>query len=1261
MNRLFDVSHEDIESLDAMQLTKLMQYLLYLEASSNNISKSCVSCPTCINTPDGGQDACVIWEGGVNKTNWFPSRNCIFQFKATDFGPSKCYKELFKDESKFELKTNLVPVAENNYHYIIINNKSLNSKQAENRTKIILNGFHKADCNNVSESNISIYSSDKITEWTNEHLAATVFVKDECKKSISPNFQTWERWSNYKDIRKLKYTADKKRTTIIEELQNELCKPKNILRLIGLSGLGKTRLVLEAFKPPEDGIEDKMQDSLSYSVVYCDCQDIDTKSLTSDVMSLINSKKKGIIVFDNCNRNLHCRLEQEISHNDSFLSMISIDNDPSEQDDQNIILDRMKDDVIRKIVLQEFPDLIYHEDYTDKIVKLSDGFPKIADLLAHAVLNKKENIGSLTEKDLVEKLIGCDLDLSTIECNVLCSLSIFDHIGYEHNVKSQFTYIAEKVAGISESDLYKTFMHFKYRGIIDLRGDYLQVVPKPLAIRLAEEWWKFCLPSKAESLFTDGLMDTDLLRSFCKQFRFLDYIQKAKDAVNNLCGDQAPFGHAEVLFSERGSMVFRYLVEVNPQITANTLYNSLYNLELSHIRTLQGRSNILISLEMLCYWNEVFYKSAYSLMLLALAEDEIYTNGATRIFVQLFQIRLSGANASFSERLPLIDDLINRNNYDSLLLAVKALENVIYYGSFTKFGSPEIQGTKLNLHEWVPELWEDVFVYIRAGLNKLLYILETDTTFEELIRNSFEHALYGLLRFKLTKEITHFVTTSLASNPCWNSLLQLFIRYEKEIEFRPIPVITKTITKCKELLQPKNLEDQIKSIICSPPYDCDKINDTYVDSSKAKAIDLLKNLLNNNMVLKYLPLFLKGEQRYGLDVGYALAEKYNDQNDCKKLFLELSNALTSIPKEEVNFSIFGGFLYYLKLNDIIKYEEYITIMKSEKQLKNAMFDLILAHYLDSVDLDFIVTLLEDSLVPADKFRFLSHGMRLKSIKPQELISFLKKSKEMNSDLIFPSIEICSMYLYLDNDDTNLPILNDFLQDLLVDVHFSKNNKNALFDTYHWEKLLEIVLKFGCLKPLFLKSVIDEVSTAAKDTWIHYDIRQDLKTIIFLLLKLCFKETWDDISSLLLNEEYHGLIDIIDPKMGYKKGFGIESVVQPEVLVEWCKNKQAYRIIPFIINIFTTDDNENQFNRIIYQLFDLNLYDKEALDNIYLNMNPRSWSGSLVPVYKKHIKVLNTLDKYNDQLVISWKKRCIDDLGKRIEYEKEQDKEDYYWD
>jgi hypothetical protein len=79
---IFDVSPSQIEPLDSGELVQLLRRLLYAEVQKAGISLRGVSAPLQITVSDGGEDARVRWEGGLDKTDYLPARFSIFSVQS---------------------------------------------------------------------------------------------------------------------------------------------------------------------------------------------------------------------------------------------------------------------------------------------------------------------------------------------------------------------------------------------------------------------------------------------------------------------------------------------------------------------------------------------------------------------------------------------------------------------------------------------------------------------------------------------------------------------------------------------------------------------------------------------------------------------------------------------------------------------------------------------------------------------------------------------------------------------------------------------------------------------------------------------------------------------------------------------------------------------------------------------------------------------------------------------------------------------------
>lgn len=97
---MFAIEQEDLKDFDGTKLVKLLRVLMYAEARRAGVPLRNVDVPLQITVADGGKDASVLWDGGADSTEFFPSRDVVFQCKATDRGDSQWKKEVWTKASQ---------------------------------------------------------------------------------------------------------------------------------------------------------------------------------------------------------------------------------------------------------------------------------------------------------------------------------------------------------------------------------------------------------------------------------------------------------------------------------------------------------------------------------------------------------------------------------------------------------------------------------------------------------------------------------------------------------------------------------------------------------------------------------------------------------------------------------------------------------------------------------------------------------------------------------------------------------------------------------------------------------------------------------------------------------------------------------------------------------------------------------------------------------------------------------------------------------
>jgi hypothetical protein len=200
------------------------------------------------------------------------------------------------------------------------------------------------------------------------------------------HFKDWNRWKkNSPEFEKFEFVP----STEIQGYQKQLIsnfdrKENSYIRILGLSGLGKTRLVFELFKIPEG---ERFKYRLLY---YNNLSQEDPRKLYDLMDELVETGEDGVLIIDNCSDKIHRSLREKLRGSQICLVTISSDHKDLERnihypsDDPVIIISKKDNEsVIGKIISSIEPNL--DESFIEKLKEFAGGFPLMAVLLAQGI------------------------------------------------------------------------------------------------------------------------------------------------------------------------------------------------------------------------------------------------------------------------------------------------------------------------------------------------------------------------------------------------------------------------------------------------------------------------------------------------------------------------------------------------------------------------------------------------------------------------------------------------------------------------------------------------------------------------------------------------------------------------------------------------------------------------------------------------------------------------------------------------------------
>ncbi len=1055
-------------------------------------------------------------------------------------------------------------------------------------------------------------------------------------------------WKKDPKLSRFEFHLDDKRQRVFNALKNEFELIRSTVRIKGLSGLGKTRLIYEAVLSSNQDVKDK--------VLYINVATENPTNIRSWLRGAIDSGYQGILIVDNCKPDLHKDISDEVRREESEVLFISLDHNLDSlpaSETREYKIEPLNTEQIKALLKPEYGSRISD---LDRVAQFAQGFPQMAVLIADARLSRDPEVGKLTDDVLAKKLLG---ENSAIELSILRGCSLFDNFGISGNVSNHYEYIANKASKVSPSEFYACIKKFHKRGLIDISGRYAQLVPKPLAVLLASDWWDQTHNEDHLSLLEE--MPDQLVQPFCLQITMLAFVPEVQKLTLTLCGPQGPFGQAEAILSNRGSLLLRSFVEVNPIATSSALYGVLTNLSQIELANISGevRRNLVWALEKLVFHAHIFEESAWCLMLMASAENESYSNNATGLFAQLFRVNLSGTEANFLLRLRLLNRAMELGNSSIDKAIIKALESSITtYGGSRVIGA-EHQGAMAPLKEWQPKLWQEVFDYWDAAFEMLIKFVERCDENSQEAQIVIGRSIRGMIGSGRISMLNHAITRVVELNGRYwpDALDSIKTAFAHDTKGMPEEGIS-ALKDWLNLLSPDvtNLSERLKIIIINPPWEHEEDEEGHYIDIAAKNAEQLAIELSTNIqhLVEYIPLLLLGEQKQTFVFGRRLAiESKNVDNLLEHVMVELGHI------DNPNTRFAKGLLSGIHVNSIDAWNHYLEEFLSRKELIKFYPDMLCTGEMQSFHLAKLLLLINKGDLRADSVFVLSYGSVTSHLSGNDISSFCLALADIDAKSAWIALDIMFMHCL---GNSNKFIENKVsLKALVTKVCLDYRNKSRHSDMYHWE---EVAKKLFVTEGVpFCKDICRQIIAAAEGDLDYGDISNHIKPLLQNMMQLYGESIWPIFSEAIISANstqlhyFQLLLEKLDKFADTQ--LSVFSLLPFDLIINWCKEnpERAPTFVASTINIFEQDESGfKEPTRIFVALLE-NFGDlPEVASALSSNLGTKSWSGSLVPYLESEKIAVTPLLQHTSKNVRSWVQKHIAYLEESIKYESMRDDE-----
>ena len=1064
------------------------------------------------------------------------------------------------------------------------------------------------------------------------------------EEDIKP-FQTWE---SHKSISGFNggYIQDG-----LEQYHEEIKRNKENLRITGLSGLGKTRMVMEAFR----------DESVKYLYAYIDCQANKHEAILEKISFMFENYKEMVLIFDNCSLGFHDDIIRIKRSNRALNPIITIYNDPDERNNSYSNPLRLQKDfnkVVEKII-DRFSRFYTPED-REKLVEFAGGIPMMAQLLVDG-LRKGDPIGVVNDTVLMNKIL--DTDEKSTDRKIIQSISLFDNIGFDGDLHREIEFVAG-AKSITPIDMEKQVLEYEFdrvvdkylkRKILERKGRLVGVRPIPIALYLISEWIEQC--SETRLLATiKAIQESEIAKpltdSFADQFRYMGHNVKACNMLNQLLGANSPFGTVEVINTDLGSRLFRSFAEVNPEAVSKCLWNVIGSMSVDLLRGIdEGRRNLVWTIEKICFEPNTFDRGAEMMLLLAVAENENISNNATGQFISLFPLYLPATAATLEQRLLFLQKQVQYKERQLILLS--ALGRGLRTQDFIFLGGSEQRGTE-KMSNYQPKTNKEISEYIHGCLDMLMALVENNPELLDRCSEILESNLgclceagYGNSTMNCIHKIVELKKHS------WDKMLDAIrfvlchkaIRLTDELRADMEEMISQ-LSNNDFFFRFSQVEKKNRWVSDKFTYEeiIDRNNKDYEELAKEMASD---HKLYTTDVLKKIYSF----DTYHSNIFGGVVANSMDK-DAQNVFI--CNSIESFQMlDKYNFSIFVDFIR--QVNEEVFETAFGAMATLER--KSILFACVAVRNYNFSDPypEALYQMVKDQKAEVSEYEHLWRNISFGKYTEKDILYLFQRIANLPQSFN-TLIHIVAMMLLWGGVKDNIKKLRKFIEEEIT-KRLDEFSKLAKDDDY-WHVLRKILEDNA--NPTFAKEIMRSILLLIEQSDdMHYK-SYNIEDCMGLLIGKYFNEVWHDLSEALVCDGeryilYYKLKLILGSMTGYNNGPGILFQTEHnDALLAWCKKYPL--VAPERLMLMVPLYGENGFSDIVLKLVDLYGEQEGVLTALSCNMGSFCFVGSIVPLYEKQIKCIKGLSNNHSEKVRIWSVKMLTDLKKQINIEKNRDAE-----
>lgn len=1244
---LYSLQIRDLMNRTPNEAVDIFRRLLWAESNREGITRNVIDVPDCINVGDGGLDA-VIYDAESIFGDVIPKGTSGYQIKASNLSPKECAKELHQqDDLEKPLKEGVKEILQKDGTYVLVLYADITAIHKKQREKSILEDLKRQG---YEQARVRVYTISCLVGFIQRHMALIAYLKPQLLDCVP-----YEKWAQNNDVNKPKYfESDASRSTIIASIQDVLRNRRErstILRVVGQSGLGKTRVVFHALS----------EHDLKNRAVYVTSENFKRSQLPNALK--VESELNAILVIDACSLEDHERYENMLSGLGSRIAIITVSHEMTKPTLSTILheLKPMQRDQIHQMLASELKGIL--PPTLDRLVSFVDGYPKFAILLIEYYTANKQslpddlltiNFGALMDR-IIAGTIDTKSDQFTKTKRVLTGISLLEKLGYKGELAVEAKWVATTV-GVDWQNFVEIVHEQKQRGIVQ-GENFIFVTPYALVLYLLRDWWKprgdkVDLKEFVESMPREN--QGDMFERLIARLPDAATTDEGRKMIRELLSvKEGLFSDSRLLRTDVGARFFLKLAEADPVSALENLKASIGSWSGEQLESFrEGRTAIILALELIAGWKTLFFDAAKLLLKLSEFENQEYINNATETFASLF-IPSSGIGPTELppiNRVAMLKSGLERGSDNVRKIVLRAFKASLQTRGVRISGN--YYSGRMPPKFWIPESQKEIQDYFLEVWNLLdanigRYTEEINNEIASILLESGRSLVSLDESLGQTVQATYRKMVSYA----WIDKSKIIaavtgiVHYEAK---RFSPTLLKEWKSLNEELTGTGFSNNLRRYVKSDFFEDffqegEEHNSKWIES-KLKELALEAKKQPQLLEQEYSWL-LTGEATRGYQFGYELGKV--DENFA---FLDILIERQT-QKDSKSSPLLGGYFKAVFERDMPLWEERIISLSNNDDFKKSIPELIyLSGMTDAVAKRMLEMLWNRDFDVQMMGRFI-YGGAVRYI-PQDILEQILETLGRESTGVGAIIALQFIYFYfIHHNDKRLP--EEITLGILLNDVFWGNSSGIQMGQMIEHDWKDVALRLVEQSERTRTIIADKILQFLGDSrTIAGGYGAEVSEILFEMTKRDPINIWKKISSYLgppIDRRALFLRDLLRGANLSDKIPALLDYFHSELLWDWINediSKRAEYFATFVPPVLFYSSGKLCVARELLVKYGSR---KEVRDALTANYFSESFSGSVAAHYQgKKLSLEELMKKETDENVLKWIQECLVELDNRIE-------------